>query len=147
MPYTVAWADRHGDIWREGDDGLMHSPETAPFTREHVEKKWGPLVLVDGAPQPSEREVRRMIIEAAVSAIEPHVVNRTAAWNAWNSIAADPAFIRAIRTVHGLPDADVASALRDAAERMPRSMGGCGAPQWLLEDADRLDAGHLKPCM
>ncbi len=41
-----AWRDRHGDIWRLGDDGLMHSFETAPFSREHVEKKWGPLVLV-----------------------------------------------------------------------------------------------------
>ena len=35
--------DRHGDPWTPGDDGLMHTPETAPFPREHVEKKWGPL--------------------------------------------------------------------------------------------------------
>ena len=38
-----AWIDRHGDVWTEGDDGLMHTPETASFPREHVEKKWGPL--------------------------------------------------------------------------------------------------------
>lgn len=38
-----AWVDRHGDVWRLGADGLMHTPETAPFPREHVEKKWGPL--------------------------------------------------------------------------------------------------------
>ena len=38
-----AWTDRHGDVWRLGPDGLMHTPETAPFPREHVEKKWGPL--------------------------------------------------------------------------------------------------------
>jgi hypothetical protein len=43
----AAWRDRHGDVWTLGDDGLMHTRETAPFTREHVEKKWGPLVLVE----------------------------------------------------------------------------------------------------
>ena len=43
------WIDRHGDVWTEGDDGLMHTPETAPFSREHVERKWGPLT-----PEPSE---------------------------------------------------------------------------------------------
>lgn len=43
--------DRHGDIWTLGDDGLMHTPETAPFPREHVEKKWGPLVPVPSAQQ------------------------------------------------------------------------------------------------
>ena len=32
------WIDRHGDVWRDGDDGLMHTPETRPFPREHVEK-------------------------------------------------------------------------------------------------------------
>ena len=40
-----AWVDRHGDVWRIGNDGLMHTPETRPFPREHVEKKWGPLRL------------------------------------------------------------------------------------------------------
>lgn len=40
-----AWRDRQGDVWTYDDnDGLMHSSETAPFPREHVEKKWGPLV-------------------------------------------------------------------------------------------------------
>jgi hypothetical protein len=38
------WRDRHGDVWTDGGDGLMHTPETASFPREHVEKKWGPLV-------------------------------------------------------------------------------------------------------
>lgn len=42
-----AWRDRQGDVWTLGDDGLMHSCETAPFPREHVEKKWGPLVPSD----------------------------------------------------------------------------------------------------
>lgn len=41
-----AWRDKQNDVWYEGDDGLMHSHETAPFPREHVEKKWGPLVAV-----------------------------------------------------------------------------------------------------
>lgn len=36
--------DRHGDIWTPGDDdGLLHTPETRPIPREHVERKWGPL--------------------------------------------------------------------------------------------------------
>lgn len=38
-----AWIDRDGDVWTLGADGLMHTPETRPFPREHVEKKWGPL--------------------------------------------------------------------------------------------------------
>lgn len=38
-----AWVDRHGDVWRRGDDGLMHTRETRPFPREYVERKWGPL--------------------------------------------------------------------------------------------------------
>jgi protein gp37 len=37
------WVDRHGDVWEFGADGLMHTAETAPFPREHVERKWGPL--------------------------------------------------------------------------------------------------------
>lgn len=50
-----AWRDRHGDVWTYDDgDGLMHSFETAPFPREHVEKKWGPLV-----PEPDNREEGR----------------------------------------------------------------------------------------
>ena len=48
-----AWIDKQGDAWRLGTDGLMHTPETAPFTREHVERKWGPLRLVrDPATSP-----------------------------------------------------------------------------------------------
>jgi hypothetical protein len=41
--WVPVWVDKHGDIWVEGDDGLLHSYETAPFSREHVERKWGPL--------------------------------------------------------------------------------------------------------
>jgi protein gp37 len=37
------WIDKQGDVWTPGVDGLMHTPETAPFSREHVERKWGPL--------------------------------------------------------------------------------------------------------
>lgn len=44
---ATAWRDRHGDVWREAPDGMMHTPETRPFTREHVERKWGPLEPVD----------------------------------------------------------------------------------------------------
>lgn len=39
-----AWTDKQGDVWRLGTDGLMHTPETVPFPREYVERKWGPLV-------------------------------------------------------------------------------------------------------
>jgi len=47
------WRDRHGDVWTLGSDGLLHTPETRAFPREHVEKKWGPLVpnpQVSGTP-------------------------------------------------------------------------------------------------
>lgn len=40
----LAWADRHGDVWvfpGGGDTG--YSFETQPFSRTHIEKKWGPL--------------------------------------------------------------------------------------------------------
>jgi hypothetical protein len=40
---SESWADRHGDVWTVGTDGLMHTPETAPFPRDYVERKWGPL--------------------------------------------------------------------------------------------------------
>lgn len=43
-----SWIDNQGDVWTLGADGLMHTPETAPFPREHVEKKWGPLRPVTG---------------------------------------------------------------------------------------------------
>lgn len=52
------WRDRQGDIWSLGDDGLMHTPETEPFPREHVEKKWGPLLLCQpiGAPPTGDND-------------------------------------------------------------------------------------------
>lgn len=43
MTDTQGWIDKQGDVWRLGEDGLMHAYETAPFPREFVEKKWGPL--------------------------------------------------------------------------------------------------------
>lgn len=56
-----SWRDRQGDVWRLGVDGLLHTPETRPFPREYVEKKWGPLqqvqAMLDGGP------VQRMIRE------------------------------------------------------------------------------------
>ena len=51
---SLSWADRNRDVWRVGDDGLMWTPETAPFPREHVEKKWGPLRLVDPRIRPAD---------------------------------------------------------------------------------------------
>lgn len=53
----IAWVDRQGDVWELHEDGLMHSHETAPFPREHVEKKWGPLRLARTADH-SERSPR-----------------------------------------------------------------------------------------
>jgi hypothetical protein len=53
---ATRWIDNQGDIWTIGSDGLMHTPETAPFSREHVEKKWGPLKPVtQRVPRPSGR--------------------------------------------------------------------------------------------
>lgn len=40
----VPLMDRQGDVWTLGADGLMHTPETAPFPHAYVEKKWGPLI-------------------------------------------------------------------------------------------------------
>ena len=42
-PPVTAWVDRHGDVWCQGADGLMHTPETAPFTLEYVARRFGPL--------------------------------------------------------------------------------------------------------
>lgn len=58
-PDPTGWVDRHGDVWREGADGLMHTPETRPFPREHVEKKWGPLRPVSEVP--AERDPQRLV--------------------------------------------------------------------------------------
>jgi hypothetical protein len=45
-PLGSAWIDTHHDVWTMGSDGIMHSPETAPFPPAHVAKKWGPLLPV-----------------------------------------------------------------------------------------------------
>lgn len=50
------WVDRHGDVWSLGDDGLLHSYETAPFPRERVEKKWGPLLPIGAVTRLSESQ-------------------------------------------------------------------------------------------
>lgn len=52
------WRDRQGDVWFEGADGLMHARETRPFPREHVEKKWGPLVPVTDVSETTPRRNR-----------------------------------------------------------------------------------------
>jgi len=62
------WRDRQGDVWTLGADGLMHTPETAPFPAEHVVRKWGPLMPV---PQPSERESTGGIVP-------PHITDKIA---------------------------------------------------------------------
>lgn len=57
--FEDSWIDKQGDVWRFGPDGLMHTPETAPFPRAHVERKWGPLRLIPGLlpdePMPKHR--------------------------------------------------------------------------------------------
>lgn len=47
--------DKHGDVWTLGLDGLMHTPETAPFPLEYVKKKWGPLRPVETWEPPVEQ--------------------------------------------------------------------------------------------
>lgn len=44
------WIDQQGDTWTLGDDGLLHTPDTAPFPHDHVEKKWGPLTPARSLP-------------------------------------------------------------------------------------------------
>lgn len=65
---TARWIDKQGDIWTLGTDGLLHTPETAPFTLEQVQKKWGPLKPIgsDAAAQPATD--RDPILEAALIA-------------------------------------------------------------------------------
>lgn len=49
--YVTRVRDCQNDVWvrRGGGSGLWDSPETRPFTWEHIAKKWGPLVVVDEA--------------------------------------------------------------------------------------------------
>lgn len=53
------WRDNQGDIWTAGPDGLLHTPETRPFDREYVEKKWGPLIPIPQGPDVSALEPMR----------------------------------------------------------------------------------------
>jgi hypothetical protein len=62
---TTRWIDNQGDIWTLGDDGLMHTPETAAFPREHVEKKWGPLRPLDDARYPADLHPSEIVEVAA----------------------------------------------------------------------------------
>ncbi len=55
------WRDSQGDIWTTGPDGLLHTPETAPFSREHVEKKWGPLIPIPQGPDVSILKPTRLL--------------------------------------------------------------------------------------
>lgn len=60
------WIDRQGDVWTLGDDGLLHTPETAPFSREHVERKWGPLVAIaEPTPAPDPRAEAMAVLARA----------------------------------------------------------------------------------
>jgi hypothetical protein len=59
-PEVTSWIDRMGDVWTFDEDGIGHSPETAPFSRKYVERKWGPLrpdpstTPADTAPESGE---------------------------------------------------------------------------------------------
>lgn len=59
------WLDRQGDVWTLGADGFLRTPETAAFTREYVERKWGPL---QPAPTDAETDAARAVIVA----LAPH---------------------------------------------------------------------------
>lgn len=41
------WVDRQGDVWNLGNDGLLHTRETAPLSAAHVNRKWGPLITLE----------------------------------------------------------------------------------------------------
>lgn len=49
---SLSWMDRQGDVWQVCTDGLMRTSETRPFPREYVEKKWGPLRLIETRYRP-----------------------------------------------------------------------------------------------
>ena len=63
MSGKVRYADKHGDVWTLGDDGLMHSLETAPFPLEYVERKWGPLRPVVIRDHVAEADALRKQVE------------------------------------------------------------------------------------
>lgn len=50
----LKFQDRQGDVWQFGSDGLMHAPETAPFEFEYVQRKWGPLRVLDTGKETGE---------------------------------------------------------------------------------------------
>jgi hypothetical protein len=72
----MRWRDRQGDVWDDGrGDGLLRTPETAPFPRWHVEKKWGPLVPLD-----AEIDVNRLLPEHAAPLLKlEHEIRRSTA--------------------------------------------------------------------
>lgn len=66
------WVDKQGDVWTLADDGLLRSPETAPFSRLHVEEKWGPLQPAAAVAELSRRDLYRELIGLADS-LDEHV--------------------------------------------------------------------------
>lgn len=40
------WRDTRGEIWTQGEGGLMVTDDSPVFSRERVEEKWGPLERV-----------------------------------------------------------------------------------------------------
>ena len=55
---ALAWADRHDDVWIfPGGGDVGYSFETQPFSREHIEKKWGPLVPLRRSAVPEQEVV------------------------------------------------------------------------------------------
>lgn len=59
------WNDRHGDVWRADEDGLLHSPETRSLPRELVERKCGPLISFE-----RDAEYARIAEDAALQILD-----------------------------------------------------------------------------
>lgn len=104
-PEADAWRDRQGDLWRLGDDGLMHSRDTVPFSREHVEKKWGPLLPV-ATPEPPHLDPERYEYAVCWTADNGNVIAFADTITAWREGAyAELDRMRARETEwHGRPD-------------------------------------------
>lgn len=45
-------------------------------------------------------EIRHLLVESAVDAIEPNVTNRTHAYNIWNNLNTDKRFVEAMQAFH-----------------------------------------------
>lgn len=65
----LAWVDKHNDVWVfPGDGEFGFSYETEPFTREYIEKKWGPL-------EPLVRQSEVEGLKAQVAKLQERVTN------------------------------------------------------------------------